>query len=652
MISDLAQAQCEFFKLAFFLCNDRGFQLALKFAKSDSGPSYSWESPRNKRHKHVSYATAVKLGQSSLSGANTTPLGKSHHGSSNWRPHNDYRNSLGSQRGNNSVFTRLHFPRKSVFERLQPVFPSSFNSRLSQPASLKSGPKGLAFSQPNTAIRSLIYCGRCLSPNHLSTACRNRIKCWRCNQDEHISRQCFTFDSSQEAPAKSNSPFNRKQPAVIPTTRQPPLNGLRWIPKVHQPYNRPTNLCSPPLQTKLKTGCATSTVPAPSATSPSPPLPLPPQTTAITGDNDPTMAFLNVDPAPMMLAGFARVLVQGRPKLSRVVIPRVVPSNEDLAIVTVNNFPPGEIPFADVRNSILGLLEGQYELCVMDVQRSSFHRAQAYVRMNRVTDRDALIHHSPHQFQGLNMEVVAHNRGPNARRVLFNWECWLMLIGFPMDSRNVDDIRDAIKAFGRVTELEDVPHYIILSEGDDFEGVSLTVQCEIIQQNPVGDWASFFIMMLLSPAHFDWAKGFLNSEAWRFMISCTSIVSTMSFVIPESCPVDKEPQCLSHRDSNRISPSSSEDLPVQKKKKSSTPHVETKARRSPRIRSRNDGFKHSSCAAKNCLACVAIPLTLPNTTLKRIEADYCKLYRDQLPLYQDQKYFVSRIIGLSRNNLS
>lgn len=84
------------------------------------------------------------------------------------------------------------------------------------------------------------------------------------------------------------------------------------------------------------------------------------------------------------------------------------------------------------------------------------------------------------------MEVVAHNRIPNARRVLFNQECWLMLIDFPIDSRNVDDIRDAIKAFGRlicwqkdnilariivkarVTELEDVPHYIILSEGDDF----------------------------------------------------------------------------------------------------------------------------------------------------------------------------------------
>jgi hypothetical protein len=31
-----------------------------------------------------------------------------------------------------------------------------------------------------------------------------------------------------------------------------------------------------------------------------------------------------------------------------------------------------------------------------------------------------------------------------------------------------------------------VPHYLIISEGDDFEGISRTVQCEIIQQNMLG----------------------------------------------------------------------------------------------------------------------------------------------------------------------
>lgn len=79
-----------------------------------------------------------------------------------------------------------------------------------------------------------------------------------------------------------------------------------------------------------------------------------------------------------------------------------------------------------------------------------------------------------------------------------------MLIGFLIDSRNIEDIRDSIKSFGRliywqkdsvmarvvvkarVTDLEDMPHYLIMSEGDDFERVSITVQCEIIQQTLLG----------------------------------------------------------------------------------------------------------------------------------------------------------------------
>jgi hypothetical protein len=141
---------------------------------------------------------------------------------------------------------------------------------------------------------------------------------------------------------------------------------------------------------------------------------------------------------------------------------------------------------------------------VADVQRCPFGRGQAFVRLRRVSDRDTLVHHSPHHSQGLTFEFVNHNRGDNARRVLFNRECWLMLIGYPVDNRNMDDIRDIIKPFGRlicwqndymlariyikarVTDLTDVPHYLIFSEGDDHEGVSLTVQCEICSGTCLG----------------------------------------------------------------------------------------------------------------------------------------------------------------------
>src|SRR5688572_20377730 len=50
----------------------------------------------------------------------------------------------------------------------------------------------------------------------------------------------------------------------------------------------------------------------------------------------------------------------------------------------------------------------------------------------------------------INFSFVQHNRAANARRVGFNKECWLILIGFPPDSRSTREIEDSIKSFGRM----------------------------------------------------------------------------------------------------------------------------------------------------------------------------------------------------------
>lgn len=64
--------------------------------------------------------------------------------------------------------------------------------------------------------------------------------------------------------------------------------------------------------------------------------------------------------------------------------------------------------------------------------------------------------------------------------------------------------------------------------------------------------------------------------------------------------------------------------------KNITPQVEIEARRSPRIRSRNEGFKHSSYDNRNCLACAATPPTLPTKTMKNIGSDFCRISSDVL----------------------
>jgi hypothetical protein len=87
----------------------------------------------------------------------------------------------------------------------------------------------------------------------------------------------------------------------------------------------------------------------------------------------------------------------------------------------------------------------------------------------------------------------------------FNHECWLMLLGFPLDFWTHEHIHNAIGSFGRVlmwdpdisnatrllvkarvTSLQEVPHFIVFSVAEGFHGVSWTVQCDIVQQFMLG----------------------------------------------------------------------------------------------------------------------------------------------------------------------
>jgi hypothetical protein len=129
------------------------------------------------------------------------------------------------------------------------------------------------------------------------------------------------------------------------------------------------------------------------------------------------------------------------------------------------------------------------------------------------------------------------------------------------------------------------------------------------------DWAPFFLKSLLSPATFDWAKSFLLSSPWKAMIETYSGSDHLQFALPPTCPDSVEVMCDSQTD-----PGLDGSPPDDKGKSSSTqinPLVETAFRRSPRIKEKNGGFKHSSCAAKGCLACSSVP---PAVSLKMIKS--------------------------------
>jgi hypothetical protein len=181
MIVELSQVSEVNFRVGFFLCNDQGFQKALRFAKSDSGPSFHWESPRSKSPRS-SYADVVRVHQPPLSGANVVPLGSNRSYSSQSR---QVRNLKMHKIAPASVFSRLQFPRRSVFERIRlpPESNSARNSNFefSQRANMGGGPKSPFAFRPDTVATpgnfGSNYKGSNLSLNHFYLDRRARIKC-------------------------------------------------------------------------------------------------------------------------------------------------------------------------------------------------------------------------------------------------------------------------------------------------------------------------------------------------------------------------------------------------------------------------------------------------------------------------------------------
>lgn len=133
------------------------------------------------------------------------------------------------------------------------------------------------------------------------------------------------------------------------------------------------------------------------------------------------------------------------------------------------------------------------------------HLGQAYVRFRNAFDRDRLVSHDAYIFGDVSITFVEHIKGRNWRAVNFNRECWLMLMGYPPDFREDEFVANTISTFGRVLfwvddgrhlsrllvrarviDFETIPQFLVLTEGEGFQGESWTVQCEVLQGNLPG----------------------------------------------------------------------------------------------------------------------------------------------------------------------
>jgi hypothetical protein len=122
-----------------------------------------------------------------------------------------------------------------------------------------------------------------------------------------------------------------------------------------------------------------------------------------------------------------------------------------------------------------------------------------FVRFRNAFDNDRLIETSHFQFGDITISFVDHNRGHNWRAVNFNRECWLLLLGYLPEFREDPFVVNTISSFGRVIswvddehhlarilvhacviDYESVPQFLVITDGEGFQGESWTVQCEVL----------------------------------------------------------------------------------------------------------------------------------------------------------------------------
>lgn len=106
-----------------------------------------------------------------------------------------------------------------------------------------------------------------------------------------------------------------------------------------------------------------------------------------------------------------------------------------------------------------------------------------------------------------------HNQGRNWRRIYYNREIRLLLLGLYANYWEDEYIEDAIGSFAQViswtsvsacvsrvivrawmVDIETIPQFVALSDSPGFEGDSWAIQCEVIQHEMLG----------ASPADEDW----------------------------------------------------------------------------------------------------------------------------------------------------
>ena len=150
------------------------------------------------------------------------------------------------------------------------------------------------------------------------------------------------------------------------------------------------------------------------------------------------------------------------------------------------------------------------------------------------------------------------------------------------------------------------------------------------------EWANFLKGLLLSPAHYNWAKKILQMGLPDLLSTGPQndcMISLKKQINPNACNLLADEPRLTAQLEEAL-PAEDYEEPILSKKrgrktKISTPIVESAVRRSARIQAHTKGFKSDSCT-KNCLACSSEPPTLSTSAIKKIGATLCQLSESEM----------------------
>ncbi|CAM0881813.1 unnamed protein product [Alopecurus aequalis] len=147
------------------------------------------------------------------------------------------------------------------------------------------------------------------------------------------------------------------------------------------------------------------------------------------------------------------------------------------------------------------------------------------------------------------------------------------------------------------------------------------------------EWVNFFTATLLSPDKFEWDKGFLASQFWKYIVEGAD--NDVWKVIPENRSSSQGPTCKEAAAQAQGTPDKSQEasmlasstsaMHANRKRKDKGPLVETEVRRSTRLLHKKNGFKKITCMERNYISRNSRPPIIPAKIVKNLNVSFYKV---------------------------